>query len=88
MLTVLVNLVIAITLAEIFWLMFMAKHRLPKLPLLANLSAGLGLLAALRLNMAGADLPWVALALAAAGAAHLLDLKARWKAAAGDAFNG
>ena len=61
---------------------------LAKLPLLANLLAGLGLLAALRLSLASAGLPWVALALAAAGVAHVLDLSARWKAAAGDALNG
>lgn len=88
MLTTLVNLVIAITLAEIGWLMLLARHRLPKGPLLANLMAGLGLLAALRLTIADAGLLWIALALAAAGGAHWLDLRARWKATAGDALNG
>ena len=88
MLTILVNFVIAITLAEICWLMWVAQHNLPKGPLLANLMAGLGLLAALRLNLADADLTWVAMALAAAGVAHLLDLRARWQATARDALNG
>ena len=88
MLITLVNLVIAITLIELGWLMLIAKHRLPKGPLLANLMAGLGLLVALRLGLSDAGLPWVALALAAAGVAHLLDLSARWKATAKDALNG
>ena len=88
MITALVNLVIAITVAEICWLMFIARHRLPKLPLLANLAAGLALLIALRLSLASADLAWIALALSAAGLAHLMDLKARWKAATGDALSG
>jgi len=90
MLALLVNGAIVITLAEIGWLMWLAKHRLPKGPLLANLLAGLGLLAALRLRLSLADagLAWVALALAAAGVAHLLDLRARRKATARNATDG
>ncbi len=88
MLTTLVNLVIAITVAEIAWLMLLAKHSLPKGPLLANLLAGLGLLIALRLVVAEAALLWVALALAAGGVAHLLDLRARWRATAQVPPNG
>jgi len=88
MLALLVNGAIVITLAEIGWLMWLAKHRLPKGPLLPNLLAGLGLLAALRLSLADAGLAWVALALAAAGVAHLLDLRARRKATARNATDG
>ena len=88
MLTTLVNFVIVITLGEIAWLMLLAKHRLPKAPLLANLLAGLGLLIALRLVVAEAALLWVALALALGGVAHLLDLRARWRATAQVPPNG
>lgn len=87
MLAALVNLVIVIALLEMAGLM-LARHRLPKGPLFANLLAGLGLLTALRLVIADAPLPWVALALAGSGIAHGLDLRARWKAAAADALNG
>jgi hypothetical protein len=47
--------------------------------LLATLLAGLALLAALRLALAGAAWPWLALALLAALAAHLADLARRWR---------
>jgi hypothetical protein len=80
MLATLVNLALAITLAETAWLMLWHRHPLPRGPLLANLMAGLGLLVALRLAIADASPPWVALALAAGGVAHLLDLRARWQA--------
>lgn len=88
MLSALVNLVIVITLAEIGWLMVLSKPRLPKGPLLANLLAGLSLLIALRLVVAEAALVWVALALATGGVAHLLDLRARWRATAQVPPNG
>jgi hypothetical protein len=41
------------------------------------LLAGLGLLLAMRLALAGAALPWVGGSLAAAGICHALDLQAR-----------
>ena len=47
--------------------------------LLATLLAGLGLLAAVRLALAGAAWPWLALALLAALAAHLWDMARRWR---------
>ncbi len=47
--------------------------------LLITLLAGLGLLAALRLALAGAAWPWLALALLAALAAHVADLARRWR---------
>lgn len=48
--------------------------------LLPNLAAGLGLLLALSAALHGAWV-WIAPALAAAGIAHALDLRARWRAA-------
>jgi hypothetical protein len=51
--------------------------------LLPNLLAGLCLMLALRAALAGAHPGWLALALAGAGAAHLLDLRARWPRRAG-----
>ena len=50
--------------------------------LLRTLLAGLGLLVALRLAVADAAPAWVLLALSAAGACHLVDLRARWRVAA------
>jgi hypothetical protein len=48
-------------------------------PWRANLLAGLGLLAALQLVLGRAHWMWVGLALAGAGAAHLSDLRSRWR---------
>nr|WP_242477802.1 hypothetical protein [Rubrivivax gelatinosus] len=45
----------------------------------ANLCAGLALMLAVRAALAGAAWTWVAAGLAAAGVAHLLDLRRRWK---------
>lgn len=47
--------------------------------LAANLLAGACLLAALRAALAGAAWPWIAGALTAALAAHLWDLRQRWR---------
>lgn len=47
--------------------------------LLATLLAGLCLLAAVRLALAGAPWPWLALSLLAALAAHLADMARRWR---------
>jgi hypothetical protein len=86
----LVNVALGVTLVEVLWLMRVlrrAPHRAhgrpgwATKPLLATLMAGLGLMVALRLAVGGAGWPWVALALAAAGWAHVIDLRARWHAA-------
>jgi hypothetical protein len=50
--------------------------------LLATLLAGLALMAAVRLAIAGADWRWLALALLAALVAHAFDLARRWRPAA------
>nr|WP_316640870.1 hypothetical protein [uncultured Roseateles sp.] len=84
----LVDLVLAVSLLELAWLMLRrsAPH-LARRPLLVNLLAGLALMLGLRLGLSGAALPWVALCLAAAGVAHLLDLRARWSAAGANALS-
>ena len=46
--------------------------------LLPNLLAGAALLLALRAAITGAAWPWIAAWLAAAGLAHLADLRTRW----------
>lgn len=51
----------------------------PPAPLLANLAAGGFLLLALRAALSGVAWFWIALPLLAAFAAHLLDLRARWR---------
>ena len=48
-----------------------------RVALLPNLFAGFMLLVAMRLILGGAALPWVGLALLAAGAAHVADLRSR-----------
>lgn len=47
--------------------------------ILPNLLAGFLLLVAMRLAVADAALPWVGLSLLAAGLAHLVDLRRRWR---------
>ncbi len=71
----LVDLVLAVSLLELLWLLLRRPALLAQL--LPNLLAGLSLTLALRLGLGGAGLAWVAPCLAAAGAAHLLDLRAR-----------
>ncbi len=51
--------------------------------LLPNLAAGFFLLLALGAALRTAPWPWIAAALAAAGVAHALDLRARWRAGSG-----
>lgn len=76
----LVNLVLAITLAEMAWMPWlMRRSGAGRWPWRANLLAGLGLLVALRLVLSNAHWMWVGLALACAGIAHLSDLRARWR---------
>lgn len=45
-----------------------------------SLAAGSGLALALRCALTGAPWPWLALCLAAAGAAHAVDVLRRWRA--------
>ena len=45
--------------------------------LIANLAAGLCLMAGVRVAVAGAPWPWIAACLAGAGIAHVLDLRRR-----------
>ena len=47
--------------------------------LLPNLVAGAALLLALRAAITGAAWPWIAVWLAAAGMAHVADLRTRWE---------
>ncbi len=47
--------------------------------ILPNLLAGFMLLVAMRLALADAALPWVGASLLAAGLAHLVDLRRRWR---------
>lgn len=62
------------------------RHRtgrgVPAQDLLAALAAGLCLMLALRAALVGSPWPWIALWLAAALAAHLADLRRRWRSAA------
>jgi len=71
----LVDLVLAVSLIELLWLLLRRPAGLANL--VPNLLAGLSLTLALRLSLVGADLAWIVLCLAAAGVSHLLDLLAR-----------
>ena len=57
----------------------MRGHGIPTLDLVANLMAGACLLLALRGALAGSGSAFIALALSAALALHLLDLSRRWR---------
>jgi hypothetical protein len=82
LLLTLVDVVLLVSVLEMVWLLLRRSARgLSRGALVANLLAGLGLVAALRLALAGAGLPWVAACLVGAGLAHALDLQARWRAA-------
>ncbi|CAN5339778.1 hypothetical protein BH11PSE10_BH11PSE10_18520 [soil metagenome] len=72
----LVDLVLAVSLLELLWLV-LRRERAALPQLLPNLLAGLSLSLALRLALGGAGLAWIAPCLLAAGVAHLLDLHAR-----------
>ena len=79
----LIDIVIGVTLLEAVLLLawrrvrgtgLMARQWLP------SLVAGLFLMLALRLAVAGAMLPWTALCLMASGVLHAADLRQRWSA--------
>jgi hypothetical protein len=71
----LVDLVLAVSLIELLWLLLRRPTGLANLA--PNLLAGLSLTLALRLSLVGANVAWIVLCLAAAGVSHLLDLLAR-----------
>lgn len=78
----LVDLAIAITLVEgaALWLLHRRTGRgVAPRDLLPNLTAGLSLMVALRASIAGAGWAWVAAGLLAAGLAHALDVRRRWR---------
>lgn len=78
--TVLIDLVLAIVAAEAIGLWLWRRHTShgPR-TILSNLLAGAMLLLAMRLALGEASPVWIVMCLAAAGAAHLLDLRARWR---------
>ena len=69
-----VDAILLLTAAEALMLLWRGRA-----DLFATLLAGFALLAALRLALAGAAWPWLALALLVALAAHLADLARRWR---------
>lgn len=78
----LVDLAIAITLVELLVLCLLhwrtGRGVAPR-DLLPNLAAGLCLMAAVRASLTGAGWPWLAAGLLAAGLAHAVDVKRRWR---------
>lgn len=77
-----VDLVLALVAAEaalLAWHRRRTGRGVPVAELLAFLGAGACLLLALRAALVGASWVWVAAALAGAGAAHLVDLRLRWR---------
>ncbi len=72
-LALLVDGVLVISLLELAALLVLGKKKL-----VFTLLAGLGLMLALRLAVAGMPLHWVALALMASGLLHIVDLVRRW----------
>jgi hypothetical protein len=75
-----VDAVLALVVLEVIALAFLrlAKGRaVPFLGLLVTIAAGVCLLLALRAALAGADWPWVAVALTGSLVAHLADLRTR-----------
>lgn len=78
----LVDGVLLIALLEAGWLLRHARRLgFARRALAANLAAGLALMVALRLALQDAAPVWIAACMAAAGLAHALDLRARWRTA-------
>lgn len=77
-LALLVDLVLVVGLLELLALLALRRPAL-----VFSLLAGLGLMVALRLTVAGMAPSYIALALAASGLLHVLDLRRRWSAQAG-----
>ena len=73
----LVDLALAISVLEL--LLLLARRRVD---LAITLLAGLALMLALRMGLAGISSTWMALALLASGLLHALDLRRRWSATA------
>jgi hypothetical protein len=77
----LVDLAMVLTLLELIALIIYRQRTgrgIAGSTLVVALSSGLFLMLALRAALTGADWPWIALALSASWATHLLDLKNRW----------
>ena len=78
----LVELVLAVSLIELLWLL--GRRPTGFANLAPNLLAGLSLTLALRLCLGGAGIAWIAACLASAGVWHALDMLARHRP---DIFN-
>lgn len=79
---VLVDVAIAITLVELVVLSLLhwrTGRGVPARALLPNVTAGLCLMAALRASLTGAPWGWMAAGLLAAGLAHAVDVRRRWR---------
>ena len=75
-----VDMILALTAAEAVGIvLYRHSGRGPPLEFLATLLSGIGLLLALRCALAGAWWGWIALCLLAALAAHLADMRRRWR---------
>jgi hypothetical protein len=78
----LVDLILVVVVIEAAVLIFYwrrVRRGVAPLDLLPNLSAGLFLLLALRVTLAGAGWVMASGCLAAAGLAHMIDLRRRWR---------
>ncbi|MGY0195775.1 hypothetical protein ACWA7J_11965 [Leptothrix sp. BB-4] len=82
-LRLLVDVALAISVAELLWSLWRAPSGPARRAVLANLAAGLGLMLGLRLSLSGPGDPsgptaWAVLAcLGVAGLAHLIDVRLR-----------
>jgi hypothetical protein len=77
----LVDLAMVLTLLELIGLIIYRRRTgrgIDGSKLVITLASGLFLMLGLRAALSGADWPWIALALLASWATHLLDLKSRW----------
>ena len=77
----LVDLAMVLTLLELIGLVIYRRRTgrgIDGSKLVITLASGLFLMLGLRAALTGADWPWIALALFASWATHLLDLKNRW----------
>ena len=82
MLATLIDVIVAVTLLELLGLLIWHRatgRGLAPRDLLPSLAAGLLLMAALRLAVSGAAVPWVAMCFVGSGLAHAADLRRRWR---------
>ncbi len=90
MLAMLIDVIVGVTVVEVLVLLLWHRatgHGVAPRDLLPSIAAGLLLMAALRLAVSGAAMPWLVLCFLGSGLAHAADLRRRWRSPGDQARN-